>query len=123
MHKLLFIHPDPKLTGLYKTHLSNYFSFDSAFDGLQGLRSIKTGTPDIVVSDYHLDQISGAGLLQFIRQNSKTSRTPFIFLSRTRPNQHALGLGANEWLVIAEINPKILVGKCFEHLKLTPMPI
>jgi DNA-binding response OmpR family regulator len=118
MQKLLFIHPEPKLVGVYKRHLSNYFSFDSAFDGLQGLRMIQTFKPQIILSDYHLPNVTGTALLQFVRQDRDLHSTPFIFLSHSKPVSDVLGLGANDWIVISETNPDLVISKCFDHLKL-----
>jgi DNA-binding response OmpR family regulator len=117
MHKLLFIHPDAKLQRIYEKSLSNLFGFDSAYDGLQGLRMIFANKPDIIVSDYHLPKISGASLLAEVRGRNDLSHTPFIFFSTIDPSHDSLGLGANDWLVIAQTNPDILAAKCFQHLK------
>jgi DNA-binding response OmpR family regulator len=117
MHKLLFIHPDAKLQGIYEKSLSNLFGFDSAFDGLQGLRMIFAKKPDIIISEYHLPLLSGAALLKQVRGKTEFAATPFIFFSHTLPTHDSLGLGATDWLMITQTNPDKLAARCFEHLK------
>ena len=117
MHDLLFIHPNPKLQGLYKNHLKNYFNVDSAVDGLDGLRKFKIKKPQIVVSEYDLPLLSGISLLRFIRNQSQAVHIPFIFLSVQQPVADSLNSGANDWLVINDSTPDILVARCFQHLK------
>jgi DNA-binding response OmpR family regulator len=118
MHKLLFVHPDYKLQRLYTHRLSEYFSIDSASDGIQALRLLKSSKPDLVVSDYHLPYLSGAGLLTYVRRHPQMHAIPFIFLSHAHPETESLGLGANDWLIVAHTNPDILAAKCFDHIKL-----
>ena len=119
MNKLLLIHPDRKLHGIYAQPLASHFTVDSAFDGIQGLRLIKSLRPDIIVSDYNLPYLSGAALLRYVRSHRDLHSTPFIYLSSDHPEVEALGLGATEWLVLASTTPDILTGRCLNHLKVT----
>jgi CheY-like chemotaxis protein len=118
MQKLIFIHPDDKLQSIYKKSMSDYFQVDSAFDGLEGLRLIQSHKPSVIVSDYNLPIISGASLLRFVRNHHELFATPFIFLSGFHPAADTLGLGANEWVVVAQSSPEHLLDRCFKHLKL-----
>ncbi len=117
MYKLIFIHPNQKLSALYQKKLTPYFSVDSAHDGLSGVRLITKNRPHIIVSEFHLPDISGTSVLQFVRNHQHLNSVPFIFLSELNPNLESLNLGANEWLILAEANPDKLLETCFKHLK------
>jgi CheY-like chemotaxis protein len=101
----LFIHPDPVLSRLYQTHFSPHFTFDSAQDGLSALRKIRLTSPSVIVSEYVLPNLSGLGVLKFIRNHPELHKTPFIFLTN-HPDVH-LGLshGANGWFNHQETTP------------------
>lgn len=119
MYQLLFIHPDSKLTSIYQKFLRPTFQVDSAHDGLQGLRLIKTTRPQIIISEYDLSQISGLTLLSFIRQHSTLASIPFLFLSQKNLVEDSLNLGANEWLVQSQSSPREVLTKCLQHLNLS----
>ena len=123
MHSIVFIHPNEKLLGIYRNKLSNYFSIDSASDGLSGLRLIKSRMPSLVISDYQMPKLSGVTILKHIRSHPTLSHIPYIFLSASHPDPECLGLGASDWLLVSESTPELLIRKCHQHLKLTPQQI
>ena len=117
MIKVLFAHADPKLTDLYQPRLASHFNVDSAQDGLTALRKFKLNRPGLVVTDYHLPLLSGIALLKFARSNN-SAPIPFIFLTSALHTDHALGLGANDWLDLASATPDLLVERIYGQLKL-----
>lgn len=121
LKKLLIIHPDHKLTALYKNEATKFFSVDSAHDGLSGLRAIKQMSPDIIFSEYHLPDISGSTILKFVRSHPTVFAAPFIFLSSNHPAPEVLGLGANDWRLVSETSPEYLISLSHQHLKLKPL--
>lgn len=121
-YKLLLIHPDQKLQSLYSRHLGSYFAVDSAYDGMQGLKLIKSAKPNLILSDYHLPRVSGATLLSFVRNDAELHKIPFVFISHQQPALESLGLGATDWLVLSSHNPASLIEKCFNYLNLAKLP-
>ena len=117
MLRILFAHPDQKLSQIYTQRIQPYFQVDSAFDGLTALRRLRMQRPALVVSDYHLPILSGMSLLRFMRGNQEFSMVPFIFLSNHDDNTEALGLGANDWLDIKSAHPEFLLDRIYHHLK------
>jgi CheY-like chemotaxis protein len=117
MHQLLFIHPDPKLVKIYERHLGAHFTFDSAHNGLSGLRKIRSSQPSVIVSDFHLPYLSGLSLLKFVRQHPSMGSTPFIFLAPKGDVGQALEFGASDWVHLADASPDLLLEKSFAHLK------
>lgn len=117
MHQLLFIHTDPKLVKIYERHLGQHFVFDSAHDGLSGLRKIRNIKPSVIVSEFHLPFLSGLSLLKFVRQQPSLVSTPFIFLTPRGDVGRALEFGANDWIHLSEATPDLLLDKTWHHLK------
>ncbi|HEX9503787.1 MAG TPA: response regulator [Patescibacteria group bacterium] len=117
MIRILFAHPDQKLSQIYTRRIQDHFSVDSARDGLTALRRLKIQRPALVISDYHLPILSGISLLRFIRNNQEFSMIPFIFLSNHDDNTQALSLGANDWLDIKSAYPEFLLDRIYHHLK------
>jgi len=117
MQKLLLIHPDARLVALYQKALSERFSIDSAYDGLSGLRQIRSGLPHVIVSEFILPKLSGISLLAFVRKHPQLYATPFIFLSSSHPELESLNLGATDWLHLPLTSPEILGAKCDYYLK------
>jgi len=117
--RILFAHPDRRLSGLYLPNLQEHFLMDSAHDGLTALRKFKLNPSALVVSDYHLPQLSGLALLRFIRGHPQFSPTPFVFLTDHPDNSEALSLGANDWIEIQHSFPSHLIEKIYYHLSRT----
>ncbi len=116
MRKVLFAHPDQKLTELYLRHLRPHFSVDSAHDGLTAIRRFRKFEPSIIISEYKLPMLSGLSLLRFVRR-SKSSAIPFIFFSDHKDVSQALSFGANDWISIHEAQPEYLLDRIYHHLK------
>ena len=114
---ILFIHPDPKLIRLYEPHLQRYFAFDSAYDGLSGLRKIRLIKPGLVVSEVDLPKLSGLSLLKFVRSNPSYIHIPFLFLTKNQDPTQALNFGANDWLPRKSTSPSQLIDKIYYHLQ------
>lgn len=118
MNRILFVHPDQKLSQIYTRHMGQYFQIDSAFDGLAALRRLKLSRPNLVVSDYQLPLLSGISLLKFMRNNETYRALPFIFLTDHHDNSDALSFGANDWLEARATHPELLIEKIYQHIKI-----
>lgn len=116
MPTILFIHPDHKLIGIYRNHLSKHFLLDSAHDGLTGLRKIKATKPRVIVSEYRMPYLSGLSLLKYVRGNRDMHTTPFLFLTDHDMPEQALGMGASAWLKQSEHGPEALLRELALHV-------
>ena len=115
--KILFAHPNQKLSNIYLRHLQGHFDVDSATDGLAALRRFKLSTPAAVISDYNLPNLTGLSLLRFVRNHPELPFTPFIFLTDYMDPSQALSLGANDWIDFRNHHPDYLVDRIYHHLK------
>ena len=117
MTRIFFLNPDPKIIALYQPVLQQYFTVDSANDGLTGLRKIRLHQPRLVISDYHLPRLSGLALLKYIRATPTLHAIPFLFLTDHDDPADALSFGANDWIPRLDTQPSFLIDRIFHHLK------
>lgn len=81
---------------------------------------IREQTPDIILLDIMMPEMSGLELLQHIRQDEKTARIPVILISALDDTPHVVqGLqeGANDY-VTKPINFPVLVARMKTHIRI-----
>ena len=118
MLEILFVHPDDRLSSLYRQRLMAHFKVHTASDGLSAVRKIRAYSPKLIISDYHLPFISGKSLIRFVRNFKPTAFSPFIFLSSADFDGDVLGLGANDWIPLSSASPDLIIEKTYYYLKL-----
>lgn len=72
-----------------------------AADGEEGLRHVMSKPTHLIISDFNMPKLDGLGLLQAIRKNAPTQRTPFIMLTGKGDKellQKAIQAGLNNYL-------------------------
>jgi two-component system sensor histidine kinase/response regulator len=80
--------------------ISNY-EVVSAENGIKALEILENYTPNIIICDIMMPQLSGTELLAKIRSNKKTKDIPFLFLTAkvAREDQRtAMDLGADDYI-------------------------
>lgn len=118
MTDILFVHPDRKLTEIYRQKLKAHFRVHTAMDGLAAVRMVRSIKPQAVISDYRLPLLSGRNLVRFVRNFTPTRQSSFIFLTRHDFDDQALNFGANDWISLDAASPDLLIEKTYYHLKL-----
>jgi two-component system chemotaxis response regulator CheY len=84
--------------GLQEIGIKN-ISFAS--DGEQGLKHVMSTPTHLIISDFNMPKLDGLGLLQAIRKNGPTQKTPFIMLTGKGDKellQKAIQAGLNNYL-------------------------
>ena len=104
MRKLILIIEDDELLRSTIFDLLELADFNviSAEDGRSGLNLARKIQPDLVLCDVNTSDIDGYRILKQLRKNGTTSQMPFILLTSEydpKIRSHALGLGANDYLV------------------------
>lgn len=76
------------------------FNVIGAEDGLMGLQLAKDIQPDLILCDINMSKINGYDLFQKIREDARTKKTPFIFLTESDEGKKGQGidLGANDYV-------------------------
>ena len=57
------------------------FDVVTASDGLEALELAQTERPDLLITDYHMPQLSGLELCQRLKQDPATAKIPTIMLT------------------------------------------
>ena len=120
--KIIIVEDDPNLLDLYAYEFKNLgFDVIKAEDGMQGLASIVSEKPDLVILDVMLPKLDGISMLKELRLTpGDVGRTPVIVLtalSDTSFANEALRLGANEYFVKTDFVPRKMMGKIKKYLK------
>ncbi|MBD1924695.1 response regulator [Trichocoleus sp. FACHB-90] len=99
------------LTSLLDLIESQGFQAIGAKNGLIGLQLANEQMPDLIISDINMPEMNGYEVLEALRQNTKTARIPFIFLSGEEGNaarRLGLELGAADYLTKPVINKQLM---------------
>jgi diguanylate cyclase (GGDEF)-like protein len=112
---------DPSEIDLISFMLSqNGFEVTTASSGKEYLEKIKKETPDIIILDVMMPEISGLELLRQIRQDPKTMAIPILLvsaLSDTEDIVKGLQEGANDYIT-KPFNIPVLLARVKTHLKI-----
>jgi phosphate regulon transcriptional regulator PhoB len=100
--KILVVDDEPDLVELISYNLNKEgFEIDSASDGEEALRKIRTGSFDLVILDLMLPGIQGMELCRIIRKDPKTEGLPIIMVTaKSEEVDRVLGLeiGADDYI-------------------------
>jgi CheY-like chemotaxis protein len=77
--KALIIEDEADLAEIYTKALQREgFETETINDGKKAVERLKVISPNVIVLDLHLPQMSGATILQFIRADVRLKKTPVI---------------------------------------------
>ncbi len=113
--KILIIEDDRFLRELMSKKLTGEgYQISGATDGEEGIRSVKSEKPDLVLLDLILPGIDGFEVLTRIKQEAEIAATPVIVLSNLGQKEdieRGLKLGAADYLIKAHFTPGEIVEK------------
>jgi two-component system, chemotaxis family, chemotaxis protein CheY len=78
------------------------FEVVQAGDGVEGLETLETTTPDVIVTDINMPRMDGFGFIEGVRMNEKHRIIPILVLtteSDTEKKERARRAGATGWIV------------------------
>ena len=78
---ILIVDDDAEIAHYIKTELSDWYRFEHASNGKEGLKMLLTGKYDLVISDVMMPEMDGVTMLKKIKGNSNVSDIPVILLS------------------------------------------
>ena len=100
--KILLVEDDPSLTELIKYNLEQEgFEVLVEMDGEEGLMSAQTNSPDLILLDWMLPNLSGIEICRRIRRDKTTQNIPVIMLTaRSEENDRIRGLdiGSDDYI-------------------------
>ena len=113
MKKVLIIEDDQIVANVYRNKLSvEGYHTKIALDGENGLKTMRTFKPDVIVLDLMLPKMSGVDVIREIRSESEFSKLPIVVFSNTYLTnmiQQAWKAGANKCLSKASCSPREVV--------------
>ena len=78
---ILIVDDDAEIAHYIKTELSDWYRFDHACNGKEGLKMLLTSKYDLVISDVMMPEMDGVTMLKKIKGNSNVSDIPVILLT------------------------------------------
>lgn len=78
---ILIVDDDAEIAHYIKTELSDWYRFEHARNGKEGLKMLLTGKYDLVISDVMMPVMDGVTMLKKIKGNSNVSDIPVILLT------------------------------------------
>ncbi len=100
--KILLVEDDPSLTELIRYNLEQEgFEVLVEMDGEEGLMSAQSNSPDLILLDWMLPNLSGIEICRRIRRDKSTRNIPVIMLTaRSEENDRIRGLdiGADDYI-------------------------
>jgi len=96
--RVLFVHHDPTMRNMWREHLGRSgFEVQTAADGLEGLRLVMAGKPDVVVADASMPKMDGRELCQLIKSNQETAGVKVILMTGVYTNEMPIEQGSHEF--------------------------
>lgn len=118
--RLLLIDDDPNLILLVKDYLEfRGYEVITAENGREALEVLTQETPDMIICDVMMPEMDGYSLVRHVREDSRTSWIPVLFLSAKGQSQDrvkGLNTGADVYMV-KPFEPEELVAQVESSLK------
>ncbi|MBZ0294464.1 MAG: response regulator [Anaerolineae bacterium] len=86
IENILIIDDNPHIrSDLCEIFILEGYTVYSAGDGEEGLQKLAENHTDLIICDYNMPKLDGAGVLREVRMSEKTAKLPFIMISGTEP--------------------------------------
>lgn len=120
--RIIFIEDDEMLVRAYQNKLTmEDFEVAIALDGEDALKQLQEKKFDLILLDLMLPKVDGFTILEKLRTSNWFSKNKpvvvFSNLGQESDINRAKDLGANDYLVKANLTPNQVVEKIREHLK------
>jgi len=126
MKKIVLVDDDPIVVRVYKQKIaSGGFDVQTAVDGLEAVRILGAGQPDLVILDLMMPRLSGVDVLKFIRSHPKIAKVPVVVLTNAFMSEQARAvnaLGIDRAVIKAECTPGRMLEISCEILGVNPPP-
>jgi CheY-like chemotaxis protein len=121
---ILLIEDDERIAKFYTILFqAKGFAVENARDGVEGVDMATSLKPALILLDVMMPKMNGLMVLQTLRANPETEKTPVVVLSNYMEPpliQRALQLGAIEYVVKSQARPEQLVNALPNWLKGEP---
>ncbi len=120
--KILIVEDDKILSDLLGKKLKDAgFEVTFAFNGVEGLDSLRVNKPDLMLLDIMMPEKSGMEVMEEMNKEEEISlaKIPVIIISNSgQPVEidRVLELGAKDYLIKAEFNPQEVIEKVIKQI-------
>jgi two-component system alkaline phosphatase synthesis response regulator PhoP len=121
---ILLVEDDQILVKMYQRKFEKEgFKVLSAFDGEEGLNTLKSAQPkpSIILLDVMLPKINGFAVLEKVKKEANFKDIPVILLTNLggaqEDREKGKNLGAVDYLVKSDLTPNQVVEKVKEYIK------
>ena len=115
MKKVLIVEDEELIMDLLKKKLiQEGYEVSTAYDGEQGMEKLRSVKPDILLLDIVMPKKSGYEVMEEMSKDPELNKIPIIVISNSgQPVEldKAKNLGAKDWLVKTEFDPREVVEK------------
>lgn len=123
MYKILFVEDDYNHIAIYKTKLElEGFEFAAAKTNMEAFDAIAKQKPDLILLDLLLIGENGLTILANLKKSEKTANIPVIVFTnypKLEYKDEAMKLGANDFVVKADVTPQDMIKKIKDLLNQT----
>ena len=123
MEKILLIEDEELIIRLLSKKLAAIgYDVSLAMDGREGLEKIKQIVPDLVLLDIVMPRMGGFEVMAEMKKDEKIAGIPVIIISNSGQPlelERAKDLGAVDWLVKTEFDPKEVAEKIQKYIRPT----
>lgn len=120
MTKIAIIEDDPVISQMYRMKFeADGFDVQLANNGKRGVALVGAFSPDIILLDLQMPEMSGDEALAEIRKKSESKNTPVIILTNLGEEEapkSLRALGIHSYIVKAELTPRQVVQRVKEAL-------
>jgi len=121
MKKIIIIEDEKILLDLLKDKLvKEGYEVIVALDGQTGLAKIKQEKPDLILLDMVMPKMGGFEVMRELNKDENLAKIPVIIISNSGQPvelEKAKKLGAKDWLIKTEFDPKEVVNKVNKQLR------
>ena len=122
MTKIAIIEDDPVISQMYRMKFeADGFDVQLANNGKRGVALVGAFSPDIILLDLQMPEMSGDEALTEIRKKSESKNTPVIILTdlgEEEAPKSLRALGIHSYIVKAELTPRQVVQRVKEALNI-----
>lgn len=123
MNKILLVEDDTALLEMYKDKfVHDGFEVETAVDGEDALKKMRSFHPEVVLLDLIMPKVSGFDVLKRVKEDPVLSKIPMLVLTNIFADAEDLvkNWGAAHVILKSNTTPEDIVKKVNEVLKVNP---
>jgi DNA-binding response OmpR family regulator len=121
MTKIAIIEDDPVISQMYRMKFeADGFDVQLANNGKRGVELVKVFSPDLILLDLQMPEMTGVEALTVIRKSESSKDTPVIILTNMGEEEspkELRTLGVHSYIVKANLTPRQVVQRVKEALE------